>query len=75
MDRFSEYRIMWVLVFFDLPTESKRERKLYADFRKETVARWIYYVSFSIYVRHCLVGRMPDRPYPPGEAFYRRLEK
>ena len=28
MDRFSEYRIMWVLVFFDLPTESKRERKL-----------------------------------------------
>ena len=35
MDRFSEYRIMWVLVFFDLPTESKRERKLYADFRKK----------------------------------------
>ncbi|MGM9755330.1 MAG: CRISPR-associated endonuclease Cas2, partial [Parabacteroides sp.] len=24
MDRFSEYRIMWVLVFFDLPTETKK---------------------------------------------------
>lgn len=35
LDRFSEYRIMWVLVFFDLPTETKRERKYYADFRKK----------------------------------------
>ena len=24
MDRFSEYRIMWVLVLFDLPTETKK---------------------------------------------------
>ena len=34
MDRFSEYRIMWVLVFFDLPTDTKAERKRYAEFRK-----------------------------------------
>ena len=26
MDRFSEYRIMWVLVLFDLPTETKKDR-------------------------------------------------
>ena len=26
-ERFSEYRIMWVLVLFDLPTETKKERK------------------------------------------------
>ena len=25
MDRFSEYRIMWVLVLFDLPTETKND--------------------------------------------------
>ena len=25
MDRFSEYRVMWVLVLFDLPTETKKE--------------------------------------------------
>ena len=29
MDRFSEYRIMWILVFFDLPTETKKEKKEY----------------------------------------------
>ena len=34
MDRFSEYRIMWVLVLFDLPTETKKDKRAYADFRK-----------------------------------------
>ena len=34
MDRFSEYRIMWVLVLFDLPTETKKERKAYAAAHK-----------------------------------------
>lgn len=29
MDRFSEYRIMWVLVLFDLPTETKKDKKAY----------------------------------------------
>ena len=33
-DRFSEYRIMWILVFFDLPTETKRDKQAYALFRK-----------------------------------------
>ena len=53
MDRFSEYRIMWVLVFFDLPTESKRERKLYADFRKKLLQDGFTMFQFSIYIRHC----------------------
>ena len=26
MDRISEYRVMWVLVFFDLPTDTKKEQ-------------------------------------------------
>ena len=34
-ERISEYRVMWILVFFDLPTETKKERKAYADFRKK----------------------------------------
>ena len=37
MDRFSEYRIMWVLVLFDLPTDTKKDKKAYADFRKNLV--------------------------------------
>ena len=32
MDRFSEYRIMWVLVLFDLPTETKKDKKAYSSF-------------------------------------------
>ena len=35
MERLSEYRIMWVMVFFDLPTETKKERKAASDFRKK----------------------------------------
>lgn len=27
-ERLSEYRIMWILVLFDLPTETKRTKKL-----------------------------------------------
>ena len=34
-DRLNAYRIMWVLVFFDLPTETKKERKAASDFRKK----------------------------------------
>ena len=53
MERFSEYRIMWVLVFFDLPTETKKERKVYADFRKKLIADGFTMFQFSIYIRHC----------------------
>lgn len=53
MDRFSEYRIMWLLVFFDLPTETKKERKAAARFRKDLLTDGFTMFQFSIYVRHC----------------------
>ena len=53
MERFSEYRIMWVLVFFDLPTETKKERKIYSDFRKKLLNDGFTMFQFSIYLRHC----------------------
>ena len=37
MNRLSEYRIMWVLVFFDLPTETKKDRKVYTVFRDKLI--------------------------------------
>ncbi len=52
-DRFSEYRIMWVLVFFDLPTDTKKERKAAADFRKRLISDGFVMFQFSIYMRHC----------------------
>lgn len=54
MDRFSEYRIMWVLVLFDLPTETKKERKAASDFRKNLQKDGFTMFQFSIYVRHCV---------------------
>lgn len=53
MERFSEYRIMWVLTFFDLPTETKKERKDAAMFRKRLLEDGFTMFQFSIYVRHC----------------------
>lgn len=53
MDRFSEYRIMWILVFFDLPTETKKDKKAYVLFRKRLQRDGFTMFQFSIYVRHC----------------------
>ena len=53
MDRFSEYRVMWILVFFDLPTETKKDRKVYAKFRKDIMGDGFTMFQFSIYIRHC----------------------
>ncbi|MBQ8494061.1 MAG: CRISPR-associated endonuclease Cas2 [Alistipes sp.] len=53
MERFSEYQIMWIFVFFDLPTETKSERKKYAEFRKQLLRDGFTMFQFSIYLRHC----------------------
>lgn len=53
MNRFSEYRIMWVLVLFDLPTETKKDKKAYALFRGNLRKDGFTMFQFSIYVRHC----------------------
>ena len=52
-NRLNAYRIMWVLVFFDLPTETKKDRKIYARFRKDIMADGFNMFQFSIYLRHC----------------------
>ena len=44
---------MWVLVLFDLPTETKRDRKNHALFRKRLMADGFTMFQFSIYIRHC----------------------
>ena len=52
-ERISAYRVMWILLFFDLPTETKKERKAYAEFRKLLLQDGFTMFQFSIYVRHC----------------------
>jgi CRISPR-associated protein Cas2 len=67
-ERISAYRVMWILVFFDLPTETKKDRKNYARFRKELLQDGFTMMQFSVYLRHC----------PSGEnaaVHIRRVEK
>ncbi len=52
-ERFNAYKIMWVLVFFDLPTETKKERKVASLFRKSLMKDGFTMFQFSIYLRHC----------------------
>ncbi len=51
--RLNEYRILWILVLFDLPTETKKDRKQYALFRKKLLKDGFNMFQFSIYMRHC----------------------
>lgn len=44
---------MWVLVFFDLPTETKKDKRAYMLFRKRLMSDGFSMFQFSIYVRHC----------------------
>jgi CRISPR-associated protein Cas2 len=44
---------MWVLVLYDLPTETKTQRKVAAQFRKRLMGDGFTMFQFSIYVRHC----------------------
>ena len=51
-ERLNAYRIMWVLVFYDLPTETRLERKIAAQFRKKIMADGFAMFQFSLYLRH-----------------------
>lgn len=44
---------MWVLVLFDLPTETKRDRQVATKFRKQLIDDGFTMFQFSIYLRHC----------------------
>lgn len=44
---------MWVMVLFDLPTETKAERKAASAFRKDMLRDGFTMFQFSAYIRHC----------------------
>ena len=51
--RLNAYRIMWLFVFFDLPTKTKTERRHAAQFRKALEKDGFTMMQYSVYVRHC----------------------
>lgn len=47
------YRIVWLYVMFDLPVETKAQRKHAAQFGKNLVKDGFGMHQFSVYIRHC----------------------
>ena len=47
------YAIMWRYVMFDLPVETKSQRRVAARFRKDLLKDGFTMHQFSVYVRHC----------------------
>lgn len=52
-DRINAYRTMWLMVLYDLPTETKTMQKEAARFRKQLEQDGFSLFQFSIYIRHC----------------------
>lgn len=51
--RLNAYRIMWLFVFFDLPTHTKKDRKAASTFRKRLLKDGFTMKQYSVYIRHC----------------------
>lgn len=49
----SGYRSMWILTMFDLPVDTKKARRAYADFRKFLLRDGFSQMQYSVYSRHC----------------------
>ncbi len=51
--KLNAYQIMWIFVFFDMPTETEADKKRYVKFRKKIMDDGFTMFQFSIYLRHC----------------------
>lgn len=51
---------MWLFVFFDLPTETKKDRRNAQQFRKNIIKDGFVMMQFSVYVRHCASSESAD---------------
>jgi CRISPR-associated protein Cas2 len=54
------YRIMWLFVFFDLPTNTKKDRRNAALFRKNLLKNGFTMMQYSVYMRHCASSESAD---------------
>lgn len=50
---FGGYRTVWLLVMFDLPTETQTNRQYYAKFRKTLLQDGFIMMQYSVYMRYC----------------------
>lgn len=50
---FGGYQTMWIIVMFDLPTDTPKARKDYTVFRKKLLQDGFLMMQYSVYMRHC----------------------
>lgn len=53
LSRLNQYHVLWLFVYFDLPTQTKKDRRNYAVFRKNLLRDGFNMIQYSIYARHC----------------------
>lgn len=44
---------MWIMVMYDLPMVTPKEKKVYTRFRKQMLEDGFTLFQFSLYLRHC----------------------
>ena len=64
----SGYRIVWLIVMFDLPVVAEDDRKAASAFRLFLLDQGFQMAQFSVYMRHCS-GKEAT------EAYYRRIKE
>ena len=50
---FGGLNTVWMVVMFDLPTDTQEDRRRYAQFRKMLLKNGYLMLQFSVYGRHC----------------------
>lgn len=56
----SGYRLMWIMVMFDLPVETAEERKAASDFRENLKDLGFMMTQYSVYMKHTSSQRECD---------------
>ena len=70
---------MWLFAMFDLPVDTKRARKRYAQFRKALLRDGFSMLQYSVYARYCAseeratAHRRRIRAVLPPEGYIRLL--
>lgn len=62
------YKLMWLYVFFDLPTTTKAYRAAAGKFRKQLLQDGFTMMQFSVYIRHCA-------SYESGQVHINRVKQ
>ena len=57
----SGYRILWLQVMFDLPTNTQKERQTASLFRHFLLDMGFDMAQFSVYLRHCANRDIADK--------------